>query len=140
MKSGKSNAAKREARKKEVDEAVEDTNLIIEQSLPEGTKVKKGDSIILYIPNLIEQFPDMVKEGWSQDDADAFAKKYGLNLNVKTEATTLYAEGKIIDQSRAPGTSIVKGSNLTITVAVKPKESPKPTTSPSPSPSPTATE
>ena len=130
--------------KKEVEEAVEDTSLIIEQSLPEGTKVKKGDTIILYIPNLIEQFPDMVKEGWSQDDADAFAKKYGLNLNVKTEATTLYEEGKIIDQSRAPGTSIVKGSNLTITVAIKPKEttenkdsskpSPSPTTSPTPTP------
>ena len=130
--------------KKDVEEAVEDTSLIIEQSLPEGTKVKKGDSLIIYIPNLLEQFPDMVKEGWSQDDADAFAKKYGLNLNVKTEATTLYEEGKIIDQSRAPGTSIVKGSNLTITVAIKPKEttenkdsskpSPSPTTSPTPTP------
>ena len=124
--------------KKEVEEAVEDTSLIIEQSLPEGTKVKKGDTIILYIPNLIEQFPDMVKEGWSQDDADAFAKKYGLNLNVKTEATTLYEEGKIIDQSRAPGTSIVKGSNLTITVAIKPKETTENKDSSKPSPSPTS--
>ena len=123
--------------KKDVEEAVEDTSLIIEQSLPEGTKVKKGDSLIIYIPNLLEQFPDMVKEGWSQDDADAFAKKYGLNLNVKTEATTLYEEGKIIDQSRAPGTSIVKGSNLTITVAIKPKETTENKDSSKPSPSPT---
>ena len=129
-----------EIEKKEVQEAVEDTNLIIEQSLPAGTKVKKGDSIILYIPNLLDQFPDMVGSGWTKDDADAFAKKYGLNLTVKTEYTTLYPEGKIIDQSRAPGTSIVKGSNLTITVAAKPKETPKPSPSPSPSPSPTENE
>ena len=119
--------------KKEVEEAAEDTNLIIEQSLPAGTKVKKGDTITLFIPNLIEQFPDMVASGWTKDDAEAFAKKYGLNLKVQTQATTLYNEGKIIDQSRAPGTSIVKGSNLTITVATKPKETPKPSPKPTPS-------
>ena len=124
--------------KKEIEKSVDDTSLIIEQSLPAGTKVKKGDSLILYIPNLLEKFPDMVREGWTKDDADAFAKKYELNLTVKNEETTMVEEGVIIAQSRLAGTSIVKGSNLTITIAVKPKE--KPTPSPSPSPSPTTEE
>ena len=32
----------------------------------------------------------------------------------------MYSVGKVIDQSRAPGTSIVKGSNLTVTIAKAP--------------------
>ena len=106
--------------KKEVNEAPDDSNLIIEQSVPAGTKLRKGDSITLYIPNLVEKFPNMVAEGWSRDDAEAFAKKYGLNIKVVEEATTEAAPGIVIMQSRAAGTSIVKGSNLTVTIAKAP--------------------
>ena len=108
--------------KKEVTEAVEDATLVIGQTPDSGTEVKKGDSVTLYIPNQVEVFPDMIKEKWSMDDIEAFCKKYGINLNVKKETTNMYEAGTIYEQSRKPGTSIVKGSNLTITVAEKPKE------------------
>lgn len=126
--------------KKDVNEAAEDTDLIIAQSLPKGSKVKAGDSIILYVPNQLDTMPDMVKEGWSQDEADAFCVKYGLNFKVKTQETTIYDEGTVIAQSLRAGRSITKGSTLTVTIATKPKAPPTPSPSPSPSPSPTETE
>ena len=103
-----------------------DEQEIIGQSLAAGSQVKSGDALVLYIPNLIEEFPNMSELGWSLEDAEAFCSKYGLTINVKKEATDAYAEGKIIEQSRAAGSPIVKGQTLTVTVAVKPPEEPKP--------------
>lgn len=101
-----------------------DEQEIIGQSLAAGSEVKKGDSIILYIPNIVDSFPDMASEGWSLDDAEAFCSKYGLIINVKYQETSAYEEGKIIDQSRAPGSPIVKGTTLSVTIAKKPVEKP----------------
>ena len=105
---------------------------IIGQSLAKGSKVKKGDSITLYIANIVDTFPDMNAKGWSVDDAEAFCNKYGLTLNTSYQETTAYEPGKIISQSRAGGSPIVKGSTLSVVVAKKPSE--KPTTSPSSTP------
>ena len=69
----------------------------------------------------------MAGEGWSLEDAEAFCDKYGLTISVEYQETTAYEEGKIIDQSRAAGSPIVKGQTLTVTVAKKPKEQ-KPST------------
>ena len=104
-----------------------DEQEIIGQSLAAGSEVKEGDSIILYIPNIVDTFPNMAGEGWSLEDAEAFCDKYGLTISVEYQETTAYEEGKIIDQSRAAGSPIVKGQTLTVTVAKKPKEQ-KPST------------
>lgn len=93
---------------------------IIAQSLASGSEVKKGDSITLYIPNIVDSFPDMNAEGWSIDDAEAFCSKYGLTISTTYQETTQYDEGKIISQSRAAGSPIVKGTTLKVTVAKKP--------------------
>ena len=58
--------------------------------------------------------------GWTKEDAQAFCDKYGITLKVVEQETTQYPEGKIIGQSRAAGSPITKGTNLTITVAKKP--------------------
>ena len=105
-----------------------DEQEIIGQSLAAGSEVKKGDSIILYIPNIVDTFPNMAAEGWSLADAEAFCDKYGLTISVSYQETTAYEEGKIIDQSRAAGSPIVKGQTLTVTIAQKPKEQSKPST------------
>lgn len=110
-----------------------DEQEIIGQSLAAGSEVKKGDSITLYIPNIVDTFPDMNAEGWSVDDAEAFCSKYGLTITVSEQETTQYAEGKIISQSRAAGSPIVKGTNLKVVVAKKPTAKPSATPSPSPS-------
>lgn len=64
----------------------------------------------------------MQSEGWSRDDAEAFATKYSLNITFQEEETTAYEEGKVIRQSRAAGSPIIKNANITVTIAKKPKE------------------
>ena len=104
-----------------------DDDEIIGQSLESGSKVKKGDSITLYTPNIVDEFPDMAGEGWSLSDVEAFCSKYGLILEKVEQETTAYSEGTIISQSRTAGTTIVKGTTLKVTVAKKPTAKPQPT-------------
>lgn len=99
-----------------------DEQEIIGQSLAKGSEVKKDDSITLFIPNIVDSFPDMNAEGWSIDDAEAFCSKYNLTINTTYQETTQYDEGKIISQSRAAGSPIVKGTTLKVVVAKKPTE------------------
>ena len=88
-------------------------------------EVKKGDSLVLYVPNIVEKIPDMVEEKWSLSDVEAFCNKYGLNLETKGEETTAYSEGTIISQNLPKGREITKGMTLRVTVAIKPKAKPQ---------------
>ncbi len=108
-----------------------DEQEIIGQSLAAGSEVKAGDSITLFIPDVVDSFPDMAAEGWSLTDAETFCKKYGIIIKVNEVETERVEAGKVISQSRAVGSPIARGTTLTIDVAVKPK--PKPSPSPSPS-------
>ena len=105
-----------------------DEQEIIGQSLAVGSEVKKGDSIILYIPDIVDTFPDMVSEGWSLEDAEAFCEKYNLVLKKKYEVTSIYSPGKIIGQSRAAGSPIYEGRTLEVTIASEPESSSNTTT------------
>ena len=107
-----------------------DDDEIIGQSKEKGTKVKKGDTLVLYTPNVVDEFPDMAGEGWSLGDAQTFCDKYGLTLEKTEQETNAYTPGTIISQSRTAGSRIVKGTTLRVVVAVKPKEVPKPTPEP----------
>ena len=98
-----------------------DEQEIIEQSLPEGTVVGKGDEIILYIPNIMEVYPDMVDEGWTIEEVEAFCNKYKLTLKIDYEETFQYEAGTIISQSRAPKTQIISGYLFKIVVAKEPE-------------------
>ncbi len=104
---------------------------IIDQSVPVGTVLGKGDSITLYIPNIIEGYPNMVEEGWTVEDVEAFCTKYGITLKIDYEETLQYTPGTLISQSRSPKTPIVSGATLKIVVA----KAPEATVQPSPSPS-----
>ena len=86
-----------------------------------------SDEIILYIPNIVEGYPDMVGDGWTLADVEAFCQKYGVELKIKYEETLQYTEGTLISQSRSPKTPILSGSSLTIVVAKEPEanEDPK---------------
>ena len=115
----------------------EDENEIIGQSSPKGTKVKKGDTLILYIPNIVDEFPNMVEEGWNLSDVQTFCDKYELILEkpVGEVETDSVPPGTIISQSRTAGTTIIRGTTLRVEVAIKPKAKPKPTPTPTPTPS-----
>ena len=103
-----------------------DEDEIIGQSLAAGSKVKKGDSLVLYVPNVVDSFPDMVAESWNLTDVETFCDKYGLILETVEQETANSTPGTIIGQSRTQGSQIIKGTTLKVTVAVKPKETPKP--------------
>lgn len=97
---------------------------IIGQSLAAGSEVKEGDEITLFIPNIMDTFPDMNAEGWTLGDVEAFANKYQLKLSVQYQETTQYEEGRVISQSRTVGSQIYKGTSLRIVVAKLPEAKP----------------
>ena len=72
-----------------------DDDEIIGQSKEKGTKVKKGDTLTLYTPNVVDEFPDMAGEGWSLGDAQTFCDKYGLTLEKTEQETSAYNPGVI---------------------------------------------
>ncbi len=112
------------------DDSKKEEDTIIGQSLEPGSKVKTGDQLILYTPDIYDKFPDMAGEGWSLSDVESFCSEYGLVLEKIEQETTAYTEGRVISQSRTAGTKIVKGTTLRVTVAIKPKAKPTPTPEP----------
>ena len=97
-----------------------DEQEVIGQSLAAGSEVKEGDKIILYIPDITDEFPNMNELGWSLADAEAFCTKYGIIIKIKYVETDKYTEGKIISQSRAAGSPVARGTTLTVEIAKKP--------------------
>ena len=109
-----------EIKKKEVEDA---TNLkegvIISHEPSEGTVLTKGETLILYVPDIYEKYPDFVAEGWTVDEVEAFADTYGLVWKSPKEQPTSSSEpGTILRQNRKAGTKIVAGADLQITIAV----------------------
>lgn len=104
-------------------------NIIIDQSPKFDEKnekqlIEEGDNITLYIPNIVNEYPDMVAEGWSLSDVEAFVKEYKLNMTVvDKEGTTIpaekqkdFASSTIIEQSRPKGDAIIEGINLKVKI------------------------
>ena len=104
-------------------------NIIIDQS-PKFDKenekqlIKEGDTVTLYIPNIVNEYPNMVEEGWTLSDVIAFAKEYKLNLIVLDKNNTSISEDTYTDfmnktitkQSRPNGDAIIEGISFTVTV------------------------
>lgn len=97
-------------------------NLIIEQSVESGTKLLKGDELILYIPNVYDVYPDMVGEEWTLSDVTIFAEQYELKLNVEYSVTDEKAPFLVISQSRSPNSKIVSGAILKVVITKAPEE------------------
>ena len=97
-------------------------NLIIAQSQEKGTSLVKGDPITLYLPKILKEYPDFVKDKSTVDEVKKFCEEYKLKLNIEEKEDDSVKEGTIIAQSRAAGSEIADNSTLTITVAKKPKQ------------------
>ena len=103
--------------KKEISDKTLKENTIIEQSPAAGTKVVKGDTVKLIIPDVITNYPNFVSEGWKVDDIETFCSEYGITLTVVEEETNEYPAGTVIKQSRSAETKVISGATLKITVA-----------------------
>ena len=95
---------------------------IIDQDLEVGTKVSKGSKITLYIPNVVDEYPNFVEEEWTLEEIQNFCDEYGIVVTFVLKPTDEFPENTIISQSRAAGTTIVNGATLRIVYAVKYEE------------------
>ena len=100
-------------------------NVIIDQSIDPGERVKAGQTIILYIAKIFAKYPDMVKEGWTENDVNTFKESYNLDLSIEYVPTNQYREGSVFWQSRSAGSEIVNGASLRVKIATAPVEEPK---------------
>ena len=97
-------------------------NVILEQEPKVGTRVTKGDTVKLIVPNIINEYPDFVGEAWSMADIQKFCEQYELILTIDYEERGDVPAGTVVAQSRAAKSKIVNGMSLKITVASKPNE------------------
>lgn len=108
----------------EKDDKKYDKEEIVGQSVNKGEVLTTGDEIILYIPKVLEKYPDFVNESWSITDIQKWAKEKGVSLVIIEKETNEYKEGAIIAQSRAKDSVVVSGAELKITIAKKVEEIP----------------
>ena len=108
----------------EKDDKKYDKEEIVGQSVKKGEVLTTGDEIILYIPKVLEKYPDFVNESWSITDIQKWAKEKGVSLVIIEKETNEYKEGAIIAQSRAKDSVVVSGAELKITIAKKDEEIP----------------
>ena len=102
-------------------------NIIIDQSpkYEEGKEkklIEEGDSITLYIPNIVSEYPDMIQEGWNLSDVIAFKDEYKINLvvndknniEIPSDKYKEFASSTVIEQSRPKGDAIIEGITLKV--------------------------
>jgi len=104
-------------------------NIIIDQNPKfekdkEKVLIEEGDNITLYIPNIVNEYPSMVDEGWSLSDAMAFIKEYKLNIivvdnngiTIPSEKYDDFMSKTVIEQSRPKGDPIIEGITLKVKI------------------------
>ena len=114
-------------------------NIIIDQSPKytegeEKTIIEAGDTITLYIPNIVDEYPDMVSEGWRLSDFLAFADEYQITYTIQDKLGNVipsdkydaYKDSVIQNQSRKPGDRILTNVTQKITLNVEYKTEEKP--------------
>lgn len=92
-------------------------NTVVAQSANAGTKLDKGDTIILYYAVFTVEYVDFKEEGYNIDEVKAFCEKYNVTVFVNEVINDSYPEGTVIDQSRRG--EVIENSSITITVTKK---------------------
>lgn len=93
----------------------EDT--VVDQSVKEGIKLEKGDTIVIYYAAYTIEYPNFVSEEWKVDEIQTFCDKNKLTLKIDYVVKDEYEEGTVIEQNRSG--EIISGSTLTIKVTKK---------------------
>ena len=94
--------------------------------------IDESDTIILYIPytHNVDEYPDMIAEGWTLNQVIEFTKEKKLNLTVYDKNNFIisssdykkYENTLITSQSRAPEDTIVEGVTLSVSIDVEAQE------------------
>lgn len=92
-------------------------DVIIEQSLAEGSKIKSGDAITFKILNTVE-FPDF--SGKTKDEITNWANNNCVKVNVSFQETMDKNQiDKVISQTRPKGSTVTNNDTLGIVVGKK---------------------
>jgi beta-lactam-binding protein with PASTA domain/predicted Ser/Thr protein kinase len=94
----------------------------IRTSPPDGTTLEKGRTVTLLLSTGKEQVqvPDVT--GQSFEEASSALSNRGFQVTRKEQVTDNEDPGTVLSQSPSGGTSIDKGSTVTLTVAKQPQE------------------
>lgn len=95
---------------------------IVGQSVAKDSELTEGDDITLYIPKILERYPDLKSKGWSVDEIKEWASKKEIVLEVEYQETNEVEEGTVISQSRGTSSYITKGATLKVVIAKKKEE------------------
>jgi eukaryotic-like serine/threonine-protein kinase len=112
---------------------------VISQSPAGGTQVISGSTVTLVIAKAppTAKVPNVVSQ--SQSAAMATLQGQGFKVVVSKQVSSTVPSGNVISQSPAGGSSVTKGSTVTITVAKAPKKTPTTTTTTPTTPTTTTT-
>jgi len=103
-------------------------DIIIEQkpafNKDEKILLEKDDTVTLYLPDVVDEYPDMVSENWTLSDAITFAEKYKVNLTaldkdgnvIPGSEYSTFNNKTIIKQSLPAGYSILEGVDFKVNV------------------------
>ncbi len=89
---------------------------IMRQSVEAGQKLSVRDSIELFVPDIVTEYPDFTDGTWTEEDVAQFCEEYGVTLKIKREAHSS-DDGTIFYQSRSKGYTVISGTSLTIKVS-----------------------
>ena len=95
---------------------------IVGQSVAKDSELTEGDDITLYIPKILERYPDLKSKGWSVDEIKEWASKKEIVLEIEYQETNEVKEGTVISQSRGTSSYITKGATLKVVIAKKKEE------------------
>ena len=111
-----------EKKKVEETEGIEyDADLVIEQSVIKGKKLKKGDSIILFTPDVMVKYPNFVKT-YTFAQVEEWASKNNVTVIKQEISTNDCPAGTIIAQDKPEGYLVYPGTSFTVTVSIEPDE------------------
>ena len=113
----------------EKEEYKDKENIIVKQepAFDENNKKLLKEDIVeitLWIPDIVDEYPDMVNEGWTLNNVISFAKEFKLNLTVYDSTTNKipeteyekYKDIKVITQSKPVGYTIIEGFNFNVNI------------------------
>jgi len=103
------------------------TGLVVSQNPQEATSVKKGTQVTLVIDRGAPKVAVPNVRGLSLSAAQAKLSALGLSA-TQTQVTSTKPAGTVVDEAPAPGTSLAKGSSVTLSVAKAPATTTTPTT------------
>ena len=100
-----------------------DADVIMRTEPAAGTKLKKGDTLTLYIPSLDTNYPDFTNNEMSLTKIKEWCEKYGVKFETEYVETNDYSAGTIFEQNIPAGQTVISGQTLKIKIADTPLNS-----------------